>query len=263
MLQQLGFQLWTVRDYLNDPELADLTFRRLREMGYTEAHTFTAPLGEDKLGELLQKNGIRVIGTHYDWEPICSDPAGTMALHRRLGTTNIGIGGMPGPARKDLGELRAFIAKFNEMAKLYSKEGFRLTYHNHNFEFGRIDGYKTIMDLLYESLEPDSTSFVLDTCWVAAGGGDVCDWMRKLKGRLDILHLKDLYLTFPADLNHPQINLAEVGTGSIAWDTVMKTAEEIGVKHYIVEQDGNFETGNSLESLAKSAAFLDHYRKQS
>lgn len=33
MIQNLGVQLYTVRDYLKDPEFADLTFKKLRELG--------------------------------------------------------------------------------------------------------------------------------------------------------------------------------------------------------------------------------------
>ena len=33
MFKHLGLQLFTVRDYLRDPEFADLSFRRLHEMG--------------------------------------------------------------------------------------------------------------------------------------------------------------------------------------------------------------------------------------
>ena len=39
MFQKLGVQLYTIRDYMRDPEFADLAFAKLAEMGYTEAHT--------------------------------------------------------------------------------------------------------------------------------------------------------------------------------------------------------------------------------
>ncbi len=260
MFQKLGVQLYTIRDYMKDPDFADLSFAKLAELGYTEAHTAGTDFDEKLFVELLRKHGISIIGTHYDFDKIINNPEETMELHRMWGTTNIGIGGMPGEARTNLDKLHEFIRQYNKAAERYAKNGFRLTYHNHNFEFVRIDGYKTIMDVLYEGLDPATTSFVLDTCWVAAGGGDVTDWMEKLAGRIDILHLKDLTFKFKQEGKYYSPVDAEVGNGNLAWDKIMATAEKIGVKHYVVEQDGNW-AGTPFNSLKTSAAFLEKYKK--
>lgn len=255
MFHTLGVQLYTVRDYLNDPEFADLAFHKLAELGYREVQTAG---NEDKLAELIAKNDLKIVGTHYNFQKIMNEPDRTMELHRKWGTTNIGIGGMPVPARTDLAKLKKFIYDFNITAEKYAKCGFKLTYHNHNFEFTRIDGYQTLMDLLYEGLDPATTSFVLDTCWVAAGGADVIDWMEKLEGRIDILHLKDLTLiTNKSGSLEP--TMTEVGYGNLAWDRIIATAEKIGVKHYVVEQDQNF-SKTPFESLRMSMEFLKKYQ---
>ncbi|MBQ9773720.1 MAG: sugar phosphate isomerase/epimerase [Clostridia bacterium] len=259
MFEKLGLQLYTVRDLLLDPDYADLTFRRLRELGYTEVQLAGNYVEPKLLGELLKKNDIRIVGTHYPLAKILENPEETIATHRMWGTTNIGIGAIPREARESLEALRKFIKDYNEAAKLYAKEDFKLTYHNHNFEFERIDGYKTLMDIFYEEFDPENITFVLDTCWVAAGGGDVCAWMRKLQGRLDILHLKD-YTVKTASSLRPDILLCEVGNGNLDWDSIMACAEEIGVKHYCVEQDMNFD-GSPLNSLGMSAKFLQKYQK--
>ncbi len=259
MFKKLGVQLYTIREYMKDPEFADLAFKRLAELGYTEAHTAGNAFDETLFRDLLAKHGISIIGTHFDYNTILTDPEKTIEVHNLWGTTNIGIGGMPSPARKDLNELKAFIHDFNTAAEQYAKQGFRLTYHNHNFEFVRIDGKKTIMDILYEELDPVNTSFVLDTCWVAAGGGDVVDWIEKLAGRIDILHLKDMYLQKDKDDKHYIPCITEVGNGGLAWDRIMQAAEKIGVKHYVVEQDTNW-CDTPFESLRMSAEFLEKYK---
>ena len=253
MFQNLGVQLYTVRDYLLDPALADFTFHRLAELGYNEAQTAGNAFDAKIFGELAAKNGIKIVGTHYDYNKILNDPEETMEIHRMWGTTNVGIGGMPKAARTDLGELKAFIAEYNRTAELYAKHGFKLTYHNHNFEFVRIDGYKTIMDLLVEGFDPATVSFVLDTCWVAAGGGDVNAWLQKLAGRIDILHLKDL--TIKRDKNNYLVpDVTEIGHGNIWWKGVIETAEKAGVKYYVVEQDTC--PGDPFDSLKFSADYI-------
>jgi sugar phosphate isomerase/epimerase len=260
MFQKLGLQLYTVRDYMKTAEEADACFARLAELGYTEAHTAGCAFDEAKFVELLHKHGISIVGTHYDYPKIINNYEETMELHRLWGTTNIGIGGMPKEARTSLDGLKTFIRDYNRAAQEYAKHGFKLTYHNHHFEFLRIDGYKTLMDYLYEGLDPATTSFVLDTCWVAAGGGDVTAWMEKLAGRIDILHLKDLWFKTNDTTGAYESTMTEVGHGNLSWDKIIKTAEQIGVKHYVVEQDKNF-METPFESLKSSAQFLKQYQK--
>ena len=258
MFKKLGVQLFTIRDYMKDPEFADLSFSKLAEMGYTEAHTAGNAFDAKLFGELLAKHGISIIGTHYDLNKILNDPEETIAVHRMWNTTNIGIGMFPIACRDSLDELKKFIADYNKAAELYAKEGFRLTYHHHNFEFLRIDGYKTIMDILVDEFDPENISFVADTCWLSAGGADVCAWLEKLKGRIDILHLKDMALKHePGGKYLPYIT--EVGNGNLSWDPIMETAEKIGVKHYVVEQDTHF-VDTPFNSLKMSADFLAKYK---
>ena len=254
MFSKLGFQLYTIREYLKDPEIADVALGKVRALGYTECHGACME-GRQYLFDLLQKHGILLTGNHYDLNLFKADPEKTLELHAKYGAKTIGAGGMWGEAARDYDKLMAYIEDFNNLAETCSKYGFKLTYHNHNFEFTRINGYKTIMDVLYENLNPSTTSFVLDTCWVAAGGHDVTDWMEKLKGRIDILHLKDLYMKY--DQNRVVSDVTEIGHGSLNWDKIIAKAEEIGVKYYCVEQDTC--PYDSIQSLSISAEFLKKY----
>ena len=142
------------------------------------------------------------------------------------------------------------------MGENIAKHGGKFTYHNHQHEFAKMENGKTIMEMLVEELHPENTSFVLDTYWVQTGGGDVCDWIEKLAGRIDILHLKDMTLNPKDEL----YKLTEVGYGNLSFDPIIKAAEETGVKYYVVEQDGNW-TGGPVNALRLSAEFLAKYRK--
>ena len=255
MFNKLGFQMYTVRDYMSDPDIADVALAKLAKMGYSEIHTAHTPgtIDDETLGALCKKNGIQIIGSHYNWDKIVGDPEAVMATHNAWGTKNVGIGGMGKEPRQSLENLKEFIDQFNKTAEIYAKEGFRLTYHHHNYEFARIDGFKTIMDLLVENFDPKNISFVLDTCWIAAGGADVGTWIEKLAGRVDILHLKDMYLKPEDKKFYPAIT--EVGRGNVSFPAAIAAAKKIGVKNYIVEQDHHF-SPDAIASLAISAEYL-------
>ena len=256
MFKNLGFQLYTIRDFVTDPDLADFSLKKLASYGYSEIHGAGEYLPVEQLAAIAKENGFTFVGNHYNAKKILEDPKGTMEFHRALGTTNIGFGGMPKEARGDLEALKRYIADTNEVAKIYASEGFKVTYHNHRFEFCRIDGNKTLWDILVEEFDPENVSFVLDTCWVSAAGGDPVYWMKKLAGRIDILHLKDMTLSIKEGNPH---QVTEVGYGNLSWDPSMKAAEEIGVKYYVVEQDDHFD-GGPINALCKSAAFLEQYK---
>ena len=260
MFEKLGVQLYSIRDLMQTPEEADAAFAELAALGYTEAHTAGTNFDEKLFYDLLQKHGISICGTHVGYDEVINEPERMIALHTMWNTKNIGIGSMPSAAKKSPEALKAFIAEFNRAAEQYAKHGFRLTYHNHAFEFVRIDGFKTLMDYLYEGLDPVNVSFVLDTCWVAAGAADPTDWIYKLNGRIDILHLKDATAERDANAYHWNPVVCEVGYGNLAWDRILKAAEETGVKHYVVEQDGKCYR-DPMDSMRMCAEFLKKYMR--
>lgn len=246
MIKELGVQLYTIRDCMKDEESIRTSFKKLRELGYDIGQTAGYFVGAEKFAGIAKETGLKICGTHCGFNDLIADPDKAMREHELLGTTNIGIGGMPGEARESLDALKAFIDKANEFAAYIAKSGFRFTYHNHSFEFRKFDG-KTMLDYLVEGFDKDNISFVLDTYWVQHGGGDVRAWMEKLAGRIDILHLKDMGMS---DKQY----ITEIGQGNINFDGIIETADKIGVKYYVVEQDTC--PGDPFESLKISRDYI-------
>lgn len=259
MFSKLGLQLYSVRDCMKDEKSIDETFEKLVSLGYTQVQT--AGQKSIEFLNLTKKHGIEIVGTHTDYNAIINDTDRMLKLHDMLGTKNIGIGGMPFEARKSYDYLMKFIESYNKAAAIYAKHGFKLTYHNHSFEFVRINGNKTAMDYMYEGFDKQNISFVLDTCWVANAGGDVRYWLEKLAGHIDILHLKDICSVYVDESTWSQPRLCEIGNGNIWWDGVLETAERIGVKYYVVEQDNFWIDNDPLKSLDVSAKYLKKYMK--
>ena len=246
MIHKLGVQLFTIRDHMKDEDSIRESFLKLKELGYEIGQTAGFFVGAEKFAEIAKETGLEICGTHCGFNDLIADPDKAMREHELLGTKNIGIGGMPGEARESLDALKAFIEKANEFAAYIAKSGFKFTYHNHSFEFRKFEG-KTMLDYLVEGFDKDNVSFVLDTYWVQHGGGDVRAWMEKLAGRIDILHLKDMGMS---DKQY----ITEIGQGNINFDGIIETAEKIGVKYYVVEQDTC--PGDPFDSLKISRDYI-------
>lgn len=250
MIKKFGLQLFSVRANFNTEEEARATFKKLADMGYSEAQTAGCyGFAYDKFREMANDAGIEIVGTHDNFDMMKKDIEGSIENHKKLGTTNMGIGGFRPTCAKDVEE---FIEAANKIAKRIAKEGMKFTYHNHSQEFIKLDNGKTTMEMLMEGLDKENTSFVLDTYWVQNAGGDVCTWIEKLAGRIDILHLKDMAVKYDEETGKVVSYITEVGNGNIDFAKIIETAEKCGVKYYCVEQDNC----QSFDSMKASADYI-------
>ncbi len=258
MINKLGVQAYTFRQYYDGENASEATldhaFRTVKALGYDEIQTAGfGKIGLEKYCELAHAAGLTIVGTHYDFREMVEDTDEAMRKHREILKTNLmGIGSMPPEARTDREELFRFIDRVNHIADKIKDYGFKFTYHNHHFEFVRIDGEKTVMDYLFEGLNPETVSFCLDTHWVQRGGGDPATWIGKLAGRIDILHLKDMKVVYKDGKIEPMIT--EIGAGNMDFDGIIDVSARTGVKYYCVEED--ICPGDPLDSLKVSADYI-------
>ena len=108
--------------------------------------------------------------------------------------------------------------------------GLTFSYHNHSFEFEKFSD-KVGLEILRAESDPKYFNLEIDTYWVQHGGGDPTEWILKCKGRIPLLHLKDM-----ANQGGQPV-MAEVGEGNLNWPRIQDAAKEAGVEWYLVEQD--------------------------
>ena len=225
-MKKIGLQLYTIRKYLQDNEALVSVMKRVKAVGYDSVQLYGTLEDCERIGLAAIEAGLCVLGTTGPTKIFFENPESTIALHKRLGCVDIGIGGA---SCTTLAQLHDFIKQANAFAKMANDAGLTFSYHNHSYEFELLEG-NLIFDELLAGLDP-TVKFVLDTYWVQVGGGDVRYWIEKLKGRIDILHLKDLKVIWGAP------KFAAMGEGNMWWDGIIPVAEASGVKHFVVEED--------------------------
>lgn len=257
-MKEFGLQIYSVRDKMTDSVSIRSTFKALREMGYSSIQTAGTPaIPYEEYAALAAEAGLKIIGTHEDFDTMVHDFDRALEIHRILGATYMGKGSFKAEPMNDTAAWEHFIEQANAVGKKCAEHGMKFTYHNHSHEFIKLPDGRIIMELLAEKLDPRYTSFVLDTYWVQHGGGDVRAWIEKLSGRIDILHLKDMKRTAHFDEKRGHQMFAEIGQGNLDWERILETAQKSGVKHYIVEQDTC--DGDSLDSVRMSAEYLKKF----
>ncbi|MCI9627525.1 MAG: sugar phosphate isomerase/epimerase [Clostridia bacterium] len=248
-LEKIGVQLYTVREYMQTETQIKETFQKLKQLGYDQVQTAGCAVPYDVFGALAADAGLEIVGTHDDFDMMCNDFAQAYGNHEHLHTKLMGTGGFGFGKTQNSKMYEEFAQKANAVGEKIAAKGGKFTYHNHSHEFVLLENGKTGMEILVEELNPETTSFVLDTYWVQNGGGDVRHWIEMLTGRIDILHLKDMKIL--ADGTHA---FAEVGSGNLYWDGILQAAQAAGVSYYVVEQDTC--DGDPFDSLQKSSEYL-------
>lgn len=248
MDKRIGAQYYTIRDYARTMEDFEESCRKVREIGYQTVQISGTPLKAAEMKPVLDHYGLKVTVTHRSFEDFRDNLAEVMEYNRTLGCDLCGLGCMPVWARENSESLTRFIREAGETASKLHKEGLYFGYHNHAFEFAKLDG-RFLMDRLTEETDPEEFRFITDTYWIQAGGLDPAAFIRKLGSRTMAVHFKDL----KANLDNTT-EMAEVGEGSLNWDGIIAACEETGVKWALVEQDTC--RRNPFESLKISYDYL-------
>ncbi len=123
---------------------------------------------------------------------------------------------------------RDSIAKLNQIGRELRKEGIRLHYHNHDFEFTeRFDG-RSGMDLLIEGLDPQACDLCIDVAWVLKGGDDPAAFLSRHADRIGYLHFKDF----------DDAGWIELGQGKVDFAAIMRVLPGMKqVRWVMIEQD--------------------------
>ncbi len=227
---QLAAQLYTVRDFTNTPADIATTMKKVKQLGYDAVQcSALGAIDAHELKRIVDGEGLTICATHTDYDRMRDEPQAVIDEHNLWGCKHAAIGGLPQAYRSAEGYAR-FAKEASEVAKRLAEGGLTFSYHNHSFELERFNG-RTGLEILYEDSDPQYFKSELDTYWVQHGGGDPAAWIRKLKGRADIVHLKDMAMDDRTQL------FAEVGEGNLNWPAILDACKEAGTEWYIVEQD--------------------------
>lgn len=236
----IAAQLYTVRDQMAQDPIG--TLRAVAALGYDGvefAGLYNQPAAE--LRALLGELGLRVCSSHVPLKELEGNLDGAIATYRALGCSILVVPFLEASRRAEYAALAGTLAG---IAERVHAAGMRLAYHNHDFELAE-QGGATGLATLRDSTDPALVQFELDCGWVHKAGGDVLTTMGEFRGRLPLLHIKDV---------DAQGAWAEVGNGVIDYAPVVAAAAEHGVEWLIVEQDTCARP--PLESLAISLRWM-------
>ncbi len=250
-LSQVAIQLYTLRDHCKTAAGYAATLRKVRQIGYTAIQiSGVGPIPEAELLAIARAEGLVICATHENGAKILDE---TDAVIARLHALDTKLTAYPYPAGVDFdnpGHVDTLIKKLEIAGAKMRAAGLVLGYHNHANEFYRPAGGATFLERVFAETSPENVVAELDTYWVQRGGGDVVEWVKRVKGRAPFIHLKD-YKVNPAG----EPTYCEVGAGTLDFKRIIAEAEAGGCEWFIVEQDVC--PGDPFVSIKQS---LDHIK---
>ncbi len=262
-VHKMGLQLFTVRA----PLAADFigTLRRIQELGYQEVETYgfdPAAVAYYRLpakdcAARFQEFGLTPISGHYDFNKFAAAPlddlnryvdaciVGAKALGHRYITWPV----LDLPSRP-LEAFKAVVDRLNGVGERISKAGLQFAYHNHGYEFVSQDG-QVPYEILIKSTDASLVKLQVDLYWLAHDSQQPARyWFDKAPGRFVMWHVKDMHKV--------SRDYTELGNGSIDYTQLWPLRAQSGMKHYFVEQGGNF-TKDPMQSITDCAAYVKQF----
>lgn len=251
---EIGAQLYTVRDFCKTISDFDKSMSKIAKIGYKSVQiSGTGDFTAQEMREISDKYGITIASTHIDPEKIKEKTQEVINDHKIMGSEYIGIGMMPREYMGSAQGVARFVKDYTPAAKEIAAAGMKLMYHNHSMEFEKYGG-KSVFDMLIEGFDKSLVGFTVDVYWITHGGGDPAFWLKKLSGRIETIHYKDM------KIQDGQQRMGEVLEGNLNWEAIIAASEENGVKWVFVEQDDCYGK-DPFDCLETSLKNLTKYSK--
>lgn len=236
---KIGIQLYTLRDHLGTKDEFLATLDRVAAMGYQgvevacvgcmEGDSPTVTVAEG--AGFIKERGLEVIGAHRGWDNFEKGIDEEIAYLTALGAPFVAIPVPPaGIHEGGVASYRRWLSDAKGASDTLKAHGITLAYHNHAMEFERFgEKGERPYDVLVN--EAPWLAMEVDTYWVHHSGSDLLSILRKLSGRLPVVHLKDV-----APFGW-EVTFAPVGEGNLDWAAILATLNESGTQWTVVEQD--------------------------
>lgn len=241
-LKPVALQLYSVRESL----AADFegTVRQVAAMGYVGVEPFGGmPCKLEDAAALFKELELDVPNSHVPF-PHDADKDTVLEITEAFDLDRVCIAFMPPSDFETLDAIKAVCERLNQAGEFARANGLAIGYHNHWWEYKRLNGRDTL-DLMLSELD-ESVFLQIDTYWAQVGGLDAVDVVRQVGARAPLIHLKDGSLDRDDDMT-------AVGSGKMDVPAIVAATERTADWH-IVELDRC--ATDMLEAVRDSYSYL-------
>lgn len=254
-----GIQLYTLMRHIQTAEGFDTTLGKLEEMGVRNVQISgigDIPAATQK--EILDKHSMSVCITHQDINDMLGDLPRLIEEHKLIGCDAIGLGAAPEENRISTAAVKDLIEKTEKIAKTLREQGMTFSYHNHDFDFKILpDSGRTMMDMFLNDANPELFNFVPDVAWMHYAGVNPAEFLKKLKGRVKVVHFKDYIIDESGNLR-----FVSLGQGVVNLKECYDVCCEMGYPYIVYEQDSGWVNDDAFLATQQSWEFLQSLKNR-
>ena len=263
----IAVQLYSVRDEMEKDFCG--TVKKIKDMGY-EGVEFAGLFGKSgtEVKAICDEIGITPVSAHVPYYDMLDNPEAVLKDYRDMGCKYVAVPYLTEECRPGTEGWTSTVEGIRKIAEAAEKMGIQLLYHNHDFEFIKIDG-KYALDILYDTIPADLLKTEIDTCWVNVGGENPAEYIEKYTGRAPVVHLKDFHgskgngplykligIDDDTEATENTFEFRPVGYGVQDWAKIIASAEKAGAEWVVVEQDSPSMEKSPLECVQMSINYL-------
>ncbi|QHV97173.1 MULTISPECIES: sugar phosphate isomerase/epimerase family protein [Spirosoma] len=227
-VSNVGIQLYTVRKEM----LADAagTLKQLAKIGYKQLESARSDKGNfyglkpKEIKKIASDLGMTVRSGHVhidkDWQR-------SIDMAAEAGQSYLVCSSLPSEGQT-VANYQRCADTFSKAAEACKKANLVFGYHNHEYEFEKVNG-KVLYDILLERTDPKLVKMEMDLGWVIVTGNDPLAYFKKFPGRFPLWHLKDM--------DKVKKESTEFGKGQINIKTMLQNIDKSGMKFFFVEQE--------------------------
>lgn len=251
-MSNIGIALQLFSSRAPDPDRLPELLGRLRETGFQFVQwSGVTGISAHEARAQLDAAGLKAISGQCPPECFEEDLEGAVRHWRTLGAPDVATG-MPDSLAAGREAWLTAAARLDRLGARLRAGGLRLSCQHRAVEMEPFSGdNEARLDLLFRVAGPDNLCAGLDTGWLAAGGADPADCIRRFAGRCPIVHVKDV--APGRDVDGPPV-FTVPGRGTLDWEDIFDAAEEAAVEWLICELDAC--GGDPIEVARASYAFL-------
>lgn len=248
----VGVQLYSVRNAINQQfestieAIATMGYRYIESASYHKKNRTIYGLPPADFRQKLQSNQLVPLSAHVTISlseaDRCLDDFATAGVKYLV---------CPSPKsefKKSAQGYYKFAEELNRIGEIANKKGILFGYHNHSFEFTRLND-EIPYDILLENTDPKNVFFQLDLGHIIKAGVDPVSYFKKYPKRFKLWHMRDVNTD-----NSPAV----LGKGKVAFKDIFAHRKLAGFETGIVETQPA-ETGE-MSNIQQSIHFLREHK---
>jgi sugar phosphate isomerase/epimerase len=241
----IAVQMYTLREECEKDFIG--TLKKVAEIGFDGVELAGyGGLTPTELKEVLDDLGLKVAASHISLDELKNNLVQVIEDQKVLGSQYVVCPYLM-PDQRSENHYLELVSFLEGAGEICLQEGITLLYHNHDFELERLSDGRTALETIFKDTSSENVKAELDVYWLTKAGHNPIDWIKEYKDRTPLVHLKDM-------TRDEEKFFAELGTGGVDIEGILKLGKEANVKWWIVEQDVS--RRSPLESIEMSLNYL-------